>query len=337
MRVAVVSDIHGNYHALEAVLAEVLSEAPDELWCLGDVVGYGPEPNRCCEQVERDAALCLAGNHDLAVIGALPIDDFNGDAADAVRWTQAVLADAARRFLEPLVPAATRYGAALFHGSPIDPVWDYVLSEEGARASMEMVRAPLLMVGHSHVALSIAYDRGALSGGLAHGGDEVDLNASRWLLNPGSVGQPRGGDPRAAWLMLDFDAGWAWFRRTEYPIERTQAEIRTAGLPEGLAGRLAHGLSELEAVAQTRISPGAGSRLSANVIPSRASVSCTSSRALKIRHFTVASVISSVSAISVYGSPTTSRRSSAIFRSGLSSWTARQIASIASIRSAGWS
>ena len=241
MRVAVVSDIHGNYHALEAVLAEVLSETPDEIWCLGDVVGYGPDPNRCCEAVERHANLCLAGNHDLAVIGSLTVEDFNGDAAVAVRWTQTVLAEDARRFLEPLVPAATRNGAALFHGSPIDPVWDYVLSEEVARASMEMVRAPLVMVGHSHVALSIAYDGEALSGGLAHGGQEVDLRASRWLLNPGSVGQPRGGDPRAAWLMLDLAAGRASFRRTEYPIERTQAEIRSVGLPEALAVRLERG------------------------------------------------------------------------------------------------
>jgi diadenosine tetraphosphatase ApaH/serine/threonine PP2A family protein phosphatase len=152
-----------------------------------------------------------------------------------------VLSPEARSFLEPLAPAGTRNGAALFHGSPVDPVWDYVLSEDGARASMDMVRAPLVMVGHSHVALSIAYDGDNLSGGLAQGGDEIDLNASRWLLNPGSVGQPRGGDPRAAWLMLDFAAGWAWFRRTEYPIERTQAEIRAAGLPEGLAARLGHG------------------------------------------------------------------------------------------------
>ena len=104
-----------------------------------------------------------------------------------------------------------------------------------------MVRAPLVMVGHSHVALRISYDEGALAGGLAHGGDEVDLAASRWLLNPGSVGQPRGGDPRAAWLTIDFDAGRAWFRRTEYPIELTQREIRAAGLPEGLAVRLGEG------------------------------------------------------------------------------------------------
>jgi len=241
MRVAVISDIHANHHALEAVLAEATAERPDEIWCLGDVVGYGPEPNRCCRLVSEHATLCLAGNHDLAVLGVLSVADFNGDAAAAVQWTQAVLADDARSFLTPLVPAATRNGAALFHGSPLDPVWDYVLSEDAARASMEMVGAPLVMVGHSHVALRISYDEGALAGGLAHGGDEVDLSSSRWLLNPGSVGQPRGGDPRAAWLTIDFAAGRAWFRRTEYPIELTQKEIRDAGLPDALAVRLGLG------------------------------------------------------------------------------------------------
>jgi diadenosine tetraphosphatase ApaH/serine/threonine PP2A family protein phosphatase len=149
-----------------------------------------------------------------------------------------VLADDVRSFLTTLAPAATRNGAALFHGSPLDPVWDYVLSEGGARASMESVDAPLVMVGHSHVALRISYDDGALSGGLAYNGDEVDLSAPRWLLNPGSVGQPRGGDPRAAWLTIDFDARRAWFRRTAYPIELTQRGIREAGLPDGLATRL---------------------------------------------------------------------------------------------------
>jgi predicted phosphodiesterase len=241
MRVAVISDIHANYHALEAVLAEVTAVKPDEIWCLGDTVGYGPEPNRCARLVAENATLCLAGNHDLAVLGTLSVSDFNGEAAAAVRWTQSVLDDVARTFLTPLEPSAGRNGAALFHGSPIDPVWDYVLSEAGARASMETVSAPLVLVGHSHVALKISYDDGALAGGLAHGGDEVDLTASRWLLNPGSVGQPRGGDPRAAWLAIDFDAGRASFRRTEYPIELTQREIRAAGLPDGLALRLGLG------------------------------------------------------------------------------------------------
>ncbi len=175
------------------------------------------------------------------MIGSLSVEDFNGDAAAAVRWTRAVIDDESRAYLAGLMPAATRHGAALFHGSPLDPVWDYVLSEETARLSFATVAAPLIMVGHSHVALSLSTDGATLSGGLAHAGDEVHLSTARWLLNPGSVGQPRGGDSRAAWLMLDFDAGWAWFRRTEYPIELTQAEIRASPLPDALAVRLALG------------------------------------------------------------------------------------------------
>ena len=240
MRIAVLSDIHANYHALAAVLAAVDAEGADEVWCLGDTVGYGPRPNRCCTIVHERAALCLAGNHDLAVIGTLSVDEFNGDAAAAVRWTQEVLEDDARAFLTGLKPAATREGVELFHGSPLDPVWDYVLSEGAAFLSFKATSAPLLLVGHSHLALAISWDGTDLSGGLAGEGD-VDLSERRWLLNPGSVGQPRGNDPRAAWLLIDDQARRATFHRVPYPLERTQAEIRERGLPEGLAARLALG------------------------------------------------------------------------------------------------
>jgi len=238
MRVAVVSDIHANYHALAAVLADIAVEEPDELWCLGDTVGYGPAPNRCCAEIASRAALCLAGNHDLAVIGAISIEDFNGDAEAAARWTEHELDSESRAFLASLSPLAHRPGVALFHASPLDPIWDYVLSFEGARLSFEAVPEPLVLVGHSHVALKLSYDRGLVDGGLAGPADEIDLASSRWLLNPGSVGQPRGGDPRASWLLLDLDSARASFRRTSYPIELTQAEIRAAGLPETLAARL---------------------------------------------------------------------------------------------------
>jgi predicted phosphodiesterase len=242
MRTAILSDIHANYHALQTVLATVEREEVDEVWCLGDTVGYGPRPNRCCALVAGGAALCLAGNHDLAVTGALSVDEFNGDAAAAARWTQGVLEPEARAFLDRLEPTATRPGVELYHGSPADPVWDYVLSEAAAFLSFRMTRAPLVLVGHSHVALALSWDGSTLGGGVAHEGAEVDLDASRWLLNPGSVGQPRGGDPRAAWLLIDDEARRATFRRTPYPIQQTQAEIRERGLPEALAERLAHGV-----------------------------------------------------------------------------------------------
>ncbi len=242
MRVAVISDIHANYHALEAVLAAVGAEAPDELWCLGDTVGYGPEPNRCCALVAERAALCLAGNHDLAVTGAISVEEFNGDAAAAVRWTQNAIDEPSLAFLRSLAPQAHRDGVELFHGSPLDPVWDYVLSEQAALLSFGMTSEPLLLVGHSHVPLVLGFDGKAISGGLARPDEPVALSTQRFLLNPGSVGQPRGKDPRAAWLMLDFAAGSATFRRTEYPVAATQEEIRSHGLPETLAARLALGV-----------------------------------------------------------------------------------------------
>jgi diadenosine tetraphosphatase ApaH/serine/threonine PP2A family protein phosphatase len=240
-RVAVISDVHGNRHALEAVLAAVADEQPDEVWCLGDLVGYGPRPNECCAIVAAHADLCLAGNHDLVVLGALDSADFAGDAVAAALWTRGVLAEDAREYLAGLEPSATRPGVELFHGSARDPVWEYVLSEEAASATLEATTAPLVLVGHSHVALAIGLDGERLGGGLAPAGAEVDLGAGRRLLNPGSVGQPRDGDPRAAYLVIEPGRG-ARFERVDYPIERTQAEMREAGLPEALAARLAAGI-----------------------------------------------------------------------------------------------
>jgi predicted phosphodiesterase len=241
-RVAVISDVHGNLHALRAVLEAVAGEEVDAIWCLGDLVGYGPRPNECCSEVERAAALCLVGNHDLGVLGRIPLEDFSDDAAAAARWSQTVLAGEARGYLEGLASLAAADGTELFHASPRDPVWEYVLGDEAARAAFALTSAPLVLVGHSHVALAFVLDDGAVEGTLTPAGTEVDLEGHRWLLNPGSVGQPRDGDPRAAYLVLDLDARRALFRRVPYPVERTQEEIRERGLPEALAARLAHGL-----------------------------------------------------------------------------------------------
>jgi predicted phosphodiesterase len=241
-RIAVISDVHANWHALEAVLAAAEEEQPDELWCLGDLVGYGPRPNECCAAVAARADLCLAGNHDLVVLGTLSLEDFVGEAADAARWTQTVLDSEARSFLAGLAPSATREDVELFHGSPRDPVWDYVLSEEAAWWTFKTTRKPLVLVGHSHVPLAVSFDDEGLAGGVAAAGSTMWLDRGRWILNPGSVGQPREGDPRAAWLLLDLGSRRASFRRTAYPVERTQAEMRERGLPEALAQRLAHGV-----------------------------------------------------------------------------------------------
>jgi predicted phosphodiesterase len=240
MRVAVISDVHANYHALEAVLEDVDGDGVDAIWCLGDTVGYGPRPNECCDAVRARSDHSLVGNHDLVVLGELDVGDFNDEAAAAARWTAEVLTAVSRTFLEPLQPLGHLHGVDLFHASARDPVWEYVLTEEAARATFELSSAPLVLVGHSHVALAIAQDGAEVVGGLAPAGTRVELDG-RWLLNPGSVGQPRDGDPRAAWLLLDLGQRFAAFHRVPYPVERTQTEMREQGLPEPLASRLERG------------------------------------------------------------------------------------------------
>jgi diadenosine tetraphosphatase ApaH/serine/threonine PP2A family protein phosphatase len=240
MRLAVISDVHANSHALTAVLDQIDDAAVDAVWCLGDTVGYGPRPNECCAAVQARADVCLVGNHDLVVLGELAVSDFNDEAAAAAVWTSQVLTQESRSFLESLKPLAAVEGTELFHASARDPVWEYVLTEEAARATLELTTAPLVLVGHSHVALALTLDGDGVSGGAAPGGSEAELTG-RWLLNPGSVGQPRDGDPRAAWLLLDLERRFAAFHRVAYPIEKTQSEMRERGLPRPLAARLERG------------------------------------------------------------------------------------------------
>jgi diadenosine tetraphosphatase ApaH/serine/threonine PP2A family protein phosphatase len=175
------------------------------------------------------------------VIGALPLDDFAGDAAAAARWAQSVLAPGAREYIAGLASSGVVRGVGLYHGSPRDPVWEYVLSWEAARDAIHDSGTDVTIVGHSHVPLAIP-QRDGPEGGHAPGGTEIDLAGTRWLLNPGSVGQPRDGDPGAAWLLLDLDRRRASFRRTSYDVARVQEAIRATRLPEALAERLAYGV-----------------------------------------------------------------------------------------------
>jgi diadenosine tetraphosphatase ApaH/serine/threonine PP2A family protein phosphatase len=223
------------------VAEAIEAEAPDAVWCLGDLVGYGAQPNECTAWAAARAAVCLAGNHDLGVLGSLDLADFAGDAATAAEWTRAVLGSDERAYLESLSPSGSAEGVGLYHGSPRDPVWEYVLTWEAARDAIADSGTQLTLVGHSHVPMAIVDGRGAI-GGHAPGGTESDLRAGKWLLNPGSVGQPRDGDPEAAWLLLDLDAQRGFFRRVPYDVARAQETIRAAGLPDALAERLAHGI-----------------------------------------------------------------------------------------------
>ena len=226
------------------MLAAIEQEAPDAVWCLGDTVGYGARPNECCALVREAADVCLAGNHDLLAVGSevLLEADFNADATTAGRWTSDVLDEASRSFIGGLEPQAHLERAELFHASARDPVWEYVLGEESALATLELTEAPLVLVGHSHIPFALALEGDELSGSHAPAGTEVDLAPGRRLCNPGSVGQPRDGDWRASWLLLDLDARHASFRRVEYDVQATQAEIRDAGLPASLAERLSYGV-----------------------------------------------------------------------------------------------
>jgi diadenosine tetraphosphatase ApaH/serine/threonine PP2A family protein phosphatase len=242
MQVAIVSDIHGNRHALEAVLADIAQTDASRLWCLGDVVGYGADPNDCCTIVRDHAAICLAGNHDLAVTGDLPLDEFSRGAALAARWTQEVLDPGHRDWLASLAPQDEEEGVGLFHASPRDPIWEYVLSTLLAELCFDAVPHQLSLIGHSHVALAFVRREGEPATGRARrGGDEEPLDGARWLVNPGSVGQPRDGDARAAWLLLDLDARSVQWRRTEYDVAGAAAAIRSARLPDSLAERLQDG------------------------------------------------------------------------------------------------
>ncbi|MBV9414576.1 MAG: metallophosphoesterase family protein [Solirubrobacterales bacterium] len=242
MRVAVVSDIHGNRHAFEAVLDAIEVSECQEMWCLGDLVGYGAEPDACVELARRYAAICLAGNHDLGVRGALALEEFSRGAALAARWTQKVIAPATREYLDKLEPAHLNENVGLYHASPRDPVWEYVLSPLQAELCFDAQAHRVCLIGHSHVALSFSRAEGESASGQTRGpGEERDITGGEWLINPGSVGQPRDGDPRAGWMELDLENWEAVYRRTEYDIAGAAAAIRAARLPDSLAERLAYG------------------------------------------------------------------------------------------------
>jgi len=242
MRVAVVADVHANRHAFEAVLDAVEAAGAEELWCLGDLVGYGAEPDACVQLARDHAAVCLAGNHDLAVRGDVAFEEFQRGAELSLRWTAETIAPESVAYLATLEPQKLDEAVGLYHASPRDPIWEYVLSPLQAELCIDRLEHRVACIGHSHTALAYCRREGEIaSGGTCPAGTEHDLAHGRWLLNPGAVGQPRDGDPRAAWLMLDLRACTAAFHRTEYDVAGAAAAIRAARLPDSLAERLFHG------------------------------------------------------------------------------------------------
>lgn len=242
MRVAIVSDIHGNRQAFEAVLDAIESSDCEELWCLGDLVGYGADPDACVALSRANAAICLAGNHDLGVRGTLPLEQFSRGAALAAAWTQETITEPTREYLDRLEPQYLEERIGMYHASPRDPVWEYVLSPLQAELCLDVAQQRASLIGHSHVALSFSRLPGSSATGQTRAADEeVEIAEGEWLINPGSVGQPRDGDPRAAWLELDLVSWRITYRRTEYDIGGAAAAIRNARLPDSLAERLLYG------------------------------------------------------------------------------------------------
>ncbi|HHX63432.1 MAG TPA: metallophosphoesterase family protein [Chloroflexi bacterium] len=239
MRVLVVSDIHSNLVALDAVLQDA---GPfDVIWSLGDVVGYGPQPNECIERLQEYPHVAIAGNHDWGVLGKLDLEQFNNDARLANLWNRDVLRPASREYLEALPITHTEGGVTLAHGSPRHPIWEYLLYASLAKVSFKHFDTSLCLVGHSHVPVVFRDlpDRDTCE--VLPPADEAPAQleeGQRYIINPGSVGQPRDGDPRAAYLMLDLESGVYEHRRVTYDISATQERMRQADLPRRLITRL---------------------------------------------------------------------------------------------------
>jgi diadenosine tetraphosphatase ApaH/serine/threonine PP2A family protein phosphatase len=240
MRVALLSDIHSNIVALDAVLAA--AGEVDAIWQLGDIVGYGPEPDAVVARLREVGAGGVRGNHDAAACGGSEIDWFNPDARRAMEWTRSAMSAESVAWLEALPDRTTIAGCELVHGSPREPLWEYVTSIPVARANLAALEQPTGLHGHTHIPVAFVEDDGRVDAVGPRDGSSLELRGRRALLNPGSVGQPRDGDPRASYAILEPDAGRITWHRVTYDVESVQAAMGSAGLPASLAARLSFGL-----------------------------------------------------------------------------------------------
>jgi len=241
MRVLIISDIHGNLIALETVLADASSDY-DTVWCLGDLVGYGPDPNECVDRIRALPNLtCLVGNHDKAAIGGIDISAFNVDARLAIAWTQRSLTAETRDYLMNL-PERTLHGDyTLVHASPRQPVWEYILDRYTAEQNFAYFNTPYCVVGHTHMPIMYIKLNGDVMEMRANYDEILALGRDRIIINPGSVGQPRDSNPDSAYSILDFETNHWEFRRVPYDIAATQSRMTEAGLPSRLIARLQKG------------------------------------------------------------------------------------------------
>ena len=241
MRILVISDIHANLPAFEAVLKAADGQW-ERIWFLGDIIGYGPDPNECIALLREFDHVSLSGNHDWAALDKLDIEEFNEDARAAVLWTRSVLSEESRTYLDSLPPKRGLGDFTLAHASPRHPVWEYIIDYDTAVANFAHFDTAFCLVGHPHIPLHIVEDTPGDLIILPPVIDEiVSLENQRVILNPGSVGQPRDDDPRAAYALLDTENLTWRFGRVPYPIEKTQQHMRQVGLPNALIQRLSFG------------------------------------------------------------------------------------------------
>jgi predicted phosphodiesterase len=240
MRIAVLSDIHGNLPALEAVLDAL--KPYDAVWQLGDVVGYGPQPDEVVARLAHENATGVRGNHDAAALGELETESFNDDARWAVEWTAERIEPSTRHWLSGLPQRTVDDPFTLVHGSPRDPTWEYIFTTGVARANLSSFTTDHCLVGHTHIPMVYRARRGRMEGLQPDDGSSLKLGRERLVANPGSVGQPRDGDPRASGLVLDTDAKTLEWHRVAYPIEKVQKMMTARRMPARLVARLAYGL-----------------------------------------------------------------------------------------------
>lgn len=240
-RILVISDIHANLTALETVLED--AGLVDAVWCLGDVVGYGPDPNECVARIRMlENLTCLLGNHDSAALGRIPIETFNQDARRSIEWLQEVLSKESYTFLAKLPETQVMEPVTLAHGSPRNPVWEYILDLYNATQNMDFFTTQICMVGHTHLPIAYILEEGSdrLKWKALQEGEVLEIK-TRAILNPGSVGQPRDHDPRASYAIFYPETlGWE-IHRVEYDIRAVQKRIRAADLPLRHALRLLEG------------------------------------------------------------------------------------------------
>jgi diadenosine tetraphosphatase ApaH/serine/threonine PP2A family protein phosphatase len=243
MRYLILSDIHSNLVALEAVLEDAPSGLP--VWCLGDLVGYGPNPNECVNRLRELEPKCIVGNHDWAVMGQADIDDFNPEAKEAVLWTRKQLTPDNMAYLQHLPISLIEGEFTLVHGSPRKPIWEYILHPSTASLNFAYFNTAYCLVGHTHVPEIFRFldqdSKPTCEPERLWEPGTYPLGEGRLIINPGSIGQPRDGNSRASYAILDTEAKTLNLHRVTYDIDKTQRLMEKAKLPRRLVLRLSYG------------------------------------------------------------------------------------------------